>query len=94
MAAKSITPLECILQNMRRHIRARRWAEAEKSAALAAPYMHPRLAATAVTVKPSLKELIANASDEELREMIEECEVESTPEEREAFASFRTRGNA
>jgi hypothetical protein len=69
-AAKSITPLEVILQNMRRHLKARRWAEAERSAALAAPYMHPKLAATTVTVRPSISEM----TDEELNAAAAEAE--------------------
>jgi hypothetical protein len=52
-AAQSITPLEVILQNMRRYLERRQWARAERTAALAAPYLHPKLAATTITVRPS-----------------------------------------
>jgi hypothetical protein len=53
-AAHSVTPLEVILENMRRHRDAGEHDAAEKSAALAAPYLHPKLAAATVTVrKPS-----------------------------------------
>jgi hypothetical protein len=53
-AAKSITPLEVILENMRYYLDNGQRDAAERSAALAAPYMHPKLAASTVTVrKPS-----------------------------------------
>lgn len=96
-AAKSITPLECILQNMRRHLRARRWAEAERSAALAAPYCHPRLAAATVQVKRSLAQQIAEMTDEELAAHIEEMKQMtglSDDDIKDELATLKTKGNA
>ena len=44
-AAEGLTPLDVLLRAMRDHAAADRWDEASKVAALAAPYVHPRLAA-------------------------------------------------
>jgi hypothetical protein len=44
-----ITPLEVMIYNMRRHFEAERYDEATDIAAMAAPYVHPKLAATAVS---------------------------------------------
>lgn len=44
-AAEGLTPLDVMLRTMRDHAAAHRWDEASKVAALAAPYVHPRLAA-------------------------------------------------
>lgn len=91
-AARNLTPLEVILQNMRRHLRARRWAEAQQSAALAAPYMHPRLAAATVTVRPRLVDM----SDDELRAFIAEAEAEIgiAPGDPVPLATVRPKGSA
>ena len=90
---QGITPLQCILENMRRHLRRGRWIEAQQSAALAAPYLHPRLSSSNITVKPSLREVFAQASDAELRSFIEENERElaNTPE---ALATAKPKGRA
>jgi hypothetical protein len=47
--ASGITPLEVMLYNMRQHFKAKRYDEASSIAAMAAPYVHPKLAATAVS---------------------------------------------
>jgi hypothetical protein len=39
-----------------------------------APYIHPRLTATAISARPSLREALAQASDQELVECVEEAE--------------------
>ena len=44
-AAEGLTPLDVMLRAMRDHASADRWDEAAKVAAMAAPYIHPRLAA-------------------------------------------------
>lgn len=44
-ASEGLTPLEVMLRAMRDHATAKRWDDAAKVAALAAPYVHPRLAA-------------------------------------------------
>jgi hypothetical protein len=44
-----LTPLDVMLHNMRRHFKAKRFDEASNIAAMAAPYVHPKLAATAVS---------------------------------------------
>ena len=48
--ASGITPLEVMLHNMRRHFKAGRYDEASTIAAMAAPYLHPRLTASAVAL--------------------------------------------
>jgi hypothetical protein len=47
--ASGITPLEVMLYNMRRHFKLKQYDEASNIAAMAAPYVHPKLAATAVS---------------------------------------------
>ncbi len=44
-AAEGLTPLDVMLRTMRDHAAADRWDEASKVAAMAAPFVHPRLAA-------------------------------------------------
>ena len=43
-AAEGALPLDVMLRAMREHADAERWDDAAKIAALAAPYLHPRLA--------------------------------------------------
>jgi hypothetical protein len=43
--SEGITPLEVMLQAMRRHAEADNWDDAAEIAKNAAPYMHPKLAA-------------------------------------------------
>lgn len=47
-AAEGLTPLDVMLRAMREHATAERWDEAAKVAAMAAPFIHPRLAAVAM----------------------------------------------
>jgi hypothetical protein len=75
LAAAGIMPVQVMLEVMRRHYRARRFDNAARVASLAAPYVSPRLAATAITVKPSLNELIFQATDEELAELAEAADA-------------------
>jgi hypothetical protein len=42
---------------------------------MVAPYIHPRLSSANVTVKPSLREMLAQATDEELAEFAEEADL-------------------
>lgn len=44
-AAGGLTPLDVMLKAMRDHAAADRWDDAAKVAAMAAPFVHPRLAA-------------------------------------------------
>jgi hypothetical protein len=46
--ASGLTPLEVMLHTMRWYFEAERFDEASNIAAMAAPYVHPKLAATAV----------------------------------------------
>jgi hypothetical protein len=64
-------PLEVILENMRRHRDAGRWAEAEHSAIAAAPYLHPKLAASTVTMRPSPSDM----TDAELAQWIADAKA-------------------
>jgi hypothetical protein len=45
-----ITPLDVMLYNMRQHFKAKRFDEASNIAVMAAPYVHPKLAATSVSL--------------------------------------------
>jgi hypothetical protein len=72
--AGDLSPRDVLLNVMRRHYRVKRYDEAARVASLVAPYIHPRLTATALTVKPSIAEIITSASDEELAEFAEEAE--------------------
>jgi hypothetical protein len=73
LAAIALTPLAILIDVMRRHYEAKHFDEAARVAALAAPYVHPRLASTALTVKPSLFQMFTEASNEELAEFTEEA---------------------
>ena len=82
---------------MRRHIRARRWDAAERSATLAAPYCHPRLAAATVAVQRSLAQQIAEMSDEELKAHIEEMKQMtgmSDDDIKDELTTLKTKGSA
>jgi hypothetical protein len=72
LALDGIMPKQVLLHIMREHFAAKRWAAAERTASLIAPYCHPRLSATALTVRPSIAEQMAEMTDDELRESVEE----------------------
>jgi hypothetical protein len=67
-------PRDVLLAVMRLHFRAKRWDAAERTAALAAPYVHPKLQATALTVRPSLAQQVFEMSDEELKDHVAELQ--------------------
>jgi len=71
-AGPGILPKDLMLVVMRRHFRARRYDQAVAVAALVAPFIHPRLSGSNVTIK--LREILAQRSDEELAEFAEEAE--------------------
>lgn len=56
IASGALTPLEVMVKAMTIHVNARRWDQAAAIAKDAAPYIHPRLAATQVVLgaKPEL----------------------------------------
>ena len=90
MAARGdVLSKDVMLAAMRRHFQARRYDEAARIAALVAPYIHPRLTSSAITVRPRLSEM----SDEELATFIEEARQDAGITEDE-LASFKPRGNA
>lgn len=60
--AEGLTPLEVMLRAMREHATAERWDDAAKIAALAAPYIHPRI--SAVDLKSESETVIYQISDE------------------------------
>jgi hypothetical protein len=84
MLAGNLSPRDILLDVMRRHYRARRYDEAARVASLVAPYIHPRLTSASMTVRPSLADILAAASDEELCEFAEEADL----------ADVRTKGTA
>ncbi len=63
-AAEGLTPLAVLLRTMRDHAAADRWDEASKVAAMAAPFVHPRLAA--VDLKAEIRVTLCDVSDEPL----------------------------
>ena len=63
-ASEGLTPLEVMLRAMRDHATADRWDEAAKVAAMAAPYVHPRLAAVDLKSEGTLT--INDVSDQPL----------------------------
>jgi hypothetical protein len=63
-ASEGLTPLDVMLRAMRDHATADRWDEAAKVAALAAPYVHPRLAAVDLKSEGTLT--INDVSDQPL----------------------------
>jgi hypothetical protein len=71
-AGPGILPKDVMLDVMRRHFKARRYDEAARVASLVAPYVHPRLSCSSVTVRPRLSEM----TDDELRAFVEEAEEE------------------
>lgn len=63
-ASEGLTPLDVMLRTMRDHAAADRWDEASKVAALAAPFVHPRLAA--VDLSAESRVVIKDITDEPL----------------------------
>src|SRR5215831_2415637 len=84
-----VLPKQVMLTAMRRRYQAERYDEAARIAAMVAPYIHPRLTSSAITVRPRLSEM----SDEELAAFIEEAERDAGITEDE-LASFKPRGTA
>ena len=63
---EGLSPLDVMLRTMRDHAAADRWDEATKVAALAAPFVHPKLAAAKVEaeVRVDLLDLILDSYQE------------------------------
>jgi hypothetical protein len=95
-------PRDVLLAVMRWHFQAKRYAEAVEVAEKVAPFVHPRLTASSVAVKPpSLAQQIVEMSDEELRAHVAELEElaglssEATAEAKErVLRKVKPRGNA
>ena len=96
LAAEHHTPLELMLNAMRRAVDADDWVEAAKQAAMAAPYVHPRLSSVSVQQKVQidlseaqmLREIDAIAREYDLpivvldqKSMLEIEDVEPVPAE-------------
>ncbi len=75
-AAEGITPLEVMLDAMRRHHKAKKWDKAAAIAKDAAPYIHPRLSATQHSGKLKLSGKVTieetTAAGKELEEFLRE----------------------
>jgi hypothetical protein len=69
--AGSVMPLEVMLYNMRRHWDAKAYDLAASCAEKAAPYLHPRLAASTVTMRPSPSDM----TDAELAQWIADAKA-------------------
>jgi hypothetical protein len=82
-------PKEVMLEVMRKHYQAGHLDKAARIAAMVAPYIHPRLTSSAITVRPRLSEM----SDAELAAFIQKAEQDAGISEG-ALASFKPRGNA
>jgi hypothetical protein len=97
-AGVGILPKDVLLAIMHLHFEAGRWAEAERTAALVAPFIHPKLTASSVAVKPpSIAQQIVEMSDEELREHIAELNQLaglSLDTDEEELAIVKARGSA
>lgn len=63
-SAEGLTPLDVMLRTMRDHAAADRWDDASKVAAMAAPFVHPRLAAVDLTAENRV--VIRDITDEPL----------------------------
>ena len=63
-SAEGLTPLDVMLRTMRDHAAADRWDDASKVAAMAAPFVHPRLAA--VDLSAENRVVIRDITDEPL----------------------------
>jgi hypothetical protein len=88
LAAGGPSPRDVMLDVMRRHYRAKRYDEAARVAGLVAPYIHPRLSSSNVTIKPSLRDMLLQATDEELAEFAEEADLAAD------LAEVKPRGSA
>jgi len=86
-----VLPKEVMLAAMRRHYQAERYDKAARIAALAAPYIHPRLSAAAITVRPRLSEM----SDDELQAFLGEvAEAEQELNGADKLSSAKPAGSA
>jgi hypothetical protein len=89
LAAKpGLLPRDVMLDVMRKHYRARRYGQAVEVAALVAPYIHPKLTSSAITMRPRLSEM----TDDELAAIVREAEELSLAEGK--LAATKPRGNA
>ena len=92
LSAGGMLPKDIMLAVMRRHFEAQRFDEAARIAAMVAPYIHPRLSAAAITVRPRLSEM----SDDELHAFIAEAEAEAGihHDDGETLAGTQPKGTA
>ena len=71
VSATGLQPIEVMLITMRKHADAKNWDEAAKVAAMAAPYIHPRLASANVTMDD--KRTLAERSAADLERELEQA---------------------
>ena len=90
LAISGPTPKEVLVQVMRWHLRARRYDEAARLAAMAAPYVHPRLSSSAIVMQQKPKDM----TSEELQAFIEEAERNAGVSDEEVLALVKAKGNA
>jgi hypothetical protein len=95
LAAVALTPLAVLTDVMMQHYRAKRFDDAARVAALAAPYVHARLSATSLEVKPSVAQMIVEMSDEELTEHVRELrELAGLSDKDRALVRAKPKGSA
>jgi hypothetical protein len=87
-------PKDVLLAIMHMHFEAGRWGDAERTAALVAPYIHPKLTATALSVRPSIAAQLVEMSDDELRESVREMKRMAGLPEEEGLATVAAKGRA
>ena len=90
-AGPDMLPKDVLLHAMRWHFEAGRYDEAARVAAWAAPYVHPRLSCSAITVRPRLSEM----SDDELQAFSGEvAEAEQELKGADQLSSAKPAGSA
>jgi hypothetical protein len=90
-------PRDVMLAVMRWHFRAKRYVEAVEVAEKVACYVHPKLTASSVAMKPrSVAEQIVKMTDDELRAHIAELHELAgfSDSDDETLVTVKTRGNA
>jgi hypothetical protein len=90
VARDGVLPRDVMLAAMRRHYRAGRLDDAARIAAMVAPYIHPRLTSSAVTVRPRLGEM----SDAELQAFLAEVAEAEQRIGAEGLSSAKPAGSA
>jgi hypothetical protein len=92
-AGPGMLPKDVMLIVMRRHFKARRYDEAVAVAEKVAPFIHPRLTATALTVQPSIARQVFEMSGEELQDYVKELHELSGLAEQD-LAKAKPKGSA